>query len=270
MDCKMIVLDIDETLLDSKGNITDRNKAAIKKALEQGIKVVLCSGRTHNAVIDYTNELNINGSNQFVITNGGAIIENMEGKIIYKKMLSNKFYRTFYNFVMENGLHYNVVDEYGNTYTSSDDWIDKYTILQAFENDNGLYLRNPDDLSNDFKIVKAIINGDKAELDNISAKVHDEFDKDFFVVRTGDGFLEVASQGGDKGTAIKALAKMLNFNLEQVMAIGDGENDLAMLNVVGKKVAMNNASSAIKSVADFITSDNDHSGVALAIEKFAL
>ncbi|GEO62931.1 Cof-type HAD-IIB family hydrolase [Companilactobacillus nantensis] len=269
MYCKMIVLDIDETLLNSNGGITDRNKEVIGQALSQGIKVVLCSGRTHNAVTEYTNELNIKGSNQYIITNGGAIIENMQGKILYKKMLDNKLYRSFFDFVQMNKLHYNVVDEFGNTYTSTDDWIDKYTVLQAFENDNGLYLRKPNDLPSDFKIIKAIINGTKAELDNVSEKVHEKFGRDYFVVRTGDGFLEISSKEGDKGTAIISLADRLNIDLKNVLAIGDGENDLAMLKVAGKKIAMGNAVPAIKSIADFITADNNNSGVAIAIEKYA-
>lgn len=270
MSYKLIALDLDDTLLTTQKTISEHNKMAIRKALDRGIKVVLCSGRTHNAVIKFAKELNIYGENQYMITNGGAIIENMNGKIIYQEMMSNEFYREFVDFVKEHKLHYNVVDNQGNTYTSSDSWLDKYTIMQAFENANGLYLKDPDDLTSNFEIVKAIINGDAAELDSISDMVHTRFDQQYFVVRTGVGFLEIFPKHVNKGTAIQALVKKLKINLSDVIAMGDRDNDLPMLKIVGKGIAMGNALPEVKSAADFVTTDNNHSGVGIAIEKFAL
>ncbi|MFC6176109.1 Cof-type HAD-IIB family hydrolase [Companilactobacillus huachuanensis] len=270
MDYKMIALDLDDTLLTSQKTISDQNKLAIKQALAKGIKVVLCSGRTHNAVIKFADQLDISGSDQYMITNGGAIIEDMNGKIMYQEMLSNKFYREFIRFVHNNNLHYNVVDNHGNTYTSSGDWLDKYTIMQAFENANGLYLKEPDDLPAEFKIVKAIINGSESELDDVSKMVHEKFDQDYFVVRTGIGFLEIFPQHVNKGKAIKVLAENLGFDLSEVIAMGDRDNDIPMLRIVGKGVAMDNALTDVKAAADYVTADNNHSGVGLAIEKFVL
>ncbi|WP_338233018.1 Cof-type HAD-IIB family hydrolase [Companilactobacillus muriivasis] len=270
MDYKMIALDLDDTLLTTQKTISEHNKLAIKQALDNGIKVVLCSGRTHNAVIKFADQLDISGSEQYMITNGGAIIEDMNGKIMYQEMLSNEFYREFVKFVHDNNLHYNVVDNHGNTYTSSGDWIDKYTIMQAHENANGLYLKEPDELPADFQIVKAIINGSESELDEISGMVHEKFDQNYFVVRTGIGFLEVFPQHVNKGKAIKVLAEKLGINLSEVMAMGDRDNDIPMLSIVGKGVAMDNGLPDVKAAADYVTADNNHSGVGLAIEKFAL
>lgn len=270
MDYKMIALDLDDTLLTTQKTISEHNKLAIKQALANGIKVVLCSGRTHNAVIKFADQLDISGSEQYMITNGGAIIEDMNSKIMYQEMLSNEFYREFVKFVHVNNLHYNVVDNHGNTYTSSGDWIDKYTIMQAHENANGLYLKEPDELPADFQIVKAIINGSESELDEISAMVHEKFDQNYFVVRTGIGFLEVFPQHVNKGKAIKVLAEKLGINLSEVMAMGDRDNDIPMLSIVGKGVAMDNGLPDVKAAADYVTADNNHSVVGLAIEKFAL
>lgn len=270
MAYKLIALDLDDTLLTSQKTISDYNKQAIKRALNKGIKVVLCSGRTHNAVIKFAKQLDITGSEQYMITNGGAIIENMDGKIIYQEMMSNAFYHEFVDFVKSRKLHYNVVDNHGNTYTSSEEWLDKYTIMQAFENASGLYLKEPSDLPDDFEIVKAIINGSGTELDTISDMVHDHFDHDYFVVRTGVGFLEIFPQHVNKGTAIQKLTQKLGIDLSEVMAMGDRDNDLPMLKIVGKGIAMENAVPELKKMADFVTADNNHSGVGLAIEKFSL
>ena len=270
MSYKLIALDMDDTLLTSQKSISDKNKQIIQQAIKQGIKVVLCSGRTHIAVIDYTDQLGIKGSDQYMITNGGAIIENMDQKILYQNSLSNAFYRRFVAFVKEHHLHYNVVDNQAKTYTSPEEWFAKYTITQAFENNGGLYIREPDQLPDDFEIVKAIINGNEQELDNISPLVHDTFDDDYFVVRTGEGFLEIFPQDVNKGNAVKHLAALLNINLSEVMAMGDRDNDIPMLKIVGKGVAMDNAQPGVKDVADYITTDNNHDGVGNAIEKFAL
>ncbi|MQS74865.1 HAD family phosphatase [Lactobacillus halodurans] len=270
MDYKLIALDMDDTLLTSEKSISKKNKEVIKKALEQGIKIVLCSGRTHNAVVKYTKSLGISGKDQYIITNGGAIIENLAGEIIAQKTMTNKFYREFVKFIKDNDLQYNVVDNQGNTYTSQRNWIDKYTIMQAYENDNGLYFKEPDQLPNDFEIVKAIINGDEAQLDQISEMVHKRFDQDYFVVRTGVGFLEIFPKDVNKGEAIKVLAKKLNLDLSSVIAMGDRDNDIPMIKLVGKGIAMGNALPDVKAASDYVTEDNNHDGVGLAIEKFAL
>ncbi|AYE38097.1 HAD family phosphatase [Companilactobacillus zhachilii] len=270
MSYKVIALDLDDTLLTSQKTISKQNKVAIKNALDKGIKVVLCSGRTHNAVIKFAKSLGISGKNQYMITNGGAIIENMTGEIMYQEMMSNTFYREFVAFVKKHKLHYNVVDNKGNTYTSYDTWLDKYTIMQAFENANGLYIKEPDDLPNNFEIVKAIINGSATELDEISDMVHARFDKNYFVVRTGLGFLEIFPKHVNKGNAIQELVDKLGISISDVIAMGDRDNDLPMLKIVGKGIAMGNALPEVKSAADFVTTDNNHSGVGIAIEKFVL
>lgn len=270
MTYKLIAIDLDDTLLNTQKTISQQNENIIKQALKQNIKIVLCSGRTHNAVKNYAEQLGIQGDDQYLITNGGAIIETATQKIIHEQSLSNQFYRDFVDFVHKNHLHYNVVDDKSNTYTSKETWFDKYTIAQAFENDNGLFIREPDELPTDFKILKAIINGNKDELDAISDLVHQTYDKDYFVVRTGEGFLEVFPQNVTKGSALTLLTKKLDISLEETIAIGDRDNDIPMLKIAGMGVAMGNGQPGVKKVADFVTEDNNHDGVGLAIQKFAL
>ncbi|KRL68150.1 Cof-type HAD-IIB family hydrolase [Companilactobacillus versmoldensis] len=270
MGYELIAIDLDDTLLDKRKSITPKNKSMIQKALKQGVKVVLCSGRTHNAVIDYAKELDIKGNDQYMITNGGALVETMDQKILTQHTLSNEFYRRFVQFVKQNQLHYNVVDLQAKTYTSPEEWFDKYTIAQAYENNGGLYIREPDQLPSDFEITKAIINGNEAELDAVSPLVHATFDKDYFVVRTGEGFLEVFPRDVNKGRALKELAQSLNIELSKTIAIGDRDNDIPMIKIAGLGIAMENAQPEVKQVADTITTDNNHDGVGNAIEKYLI
>ncbi|KAE9560246.1 Cof-type HAD-IIB family hydrolase [Companilactobacillus bobalius] len=270
MSYKLIALDMDDTLLTTEKTISAKNQAAIKQALKQGIKVVLCSGRTHNAITGYAKTLGISGENQRFYRCQGFERSVRRKRHKDPETMSNQFYREFVDFIKKNQLHYNVVDDKGNTYTSHVEKIDKYTITQAFENDNGLYIREPEELPADFEIVKAIINGPEQQLDEISEMVHQRFDQDYFVVRTGVGFLEIFRQDVNKGEAVKQLATQLKIDLSQVMAMGDRDNDISMLKVAGKGVAMEIATSGAKAVSDYVTADNNHDGVGLAIEKFAL
>jgi HAD-superfamily hydrolase, subfamily IIB len=125
-------------------------------------------------------------------------------------------------------------------------------------------------LPDDFEITKAIINGEENEIDSISEMVHQKFDKDYFVVRTGVGFLEIFPKDVNKGAALTALAKELNLDLSETMAMGDRDNDIPMLKIAGKGVAMGNALPGVKESSDYVTTDNNSSGVGKAIEKFAL
>jgi len=219
---------------------------------------------------EYLNKLNIFGDDQYVITDGGCVIESISGQLIYKKTLSNDVYRKIDCFVCKNKLHYNAVDTAGNTYTSNNDFIDPYTVLQAWENNKGLFIKTPDQLPNDFEITKAIINESKVKLDSITDLVNQEFGDDCYIIRTGDGFLELMPQNVDKGSALRVLSKKLNIDIPETMAIGDGENDIPMLEHAGISVAMDNATDNIKSIVNFVTRNSNESGVARALKEYVL
>lgn len=267
---KLVAMDIDDTLLDDKKNISLQNKTAIQSALDDGVKIVLSLGRTFNGMIEYLDELGIEGNDQFVIIDGGGVVQTVSGHIIYQQTLSNAAYRKIDKYVVDNGLHYNAVDVEGNTYTSNRDFIDKYTVLQAFENNKGLIIKSPDELPNDFEIVKAILNEDGSKLDAITPEVNDLFGKNHYVVRTDVGFLEIMPQHVDKGNALLHLADHLGIDIKNTLAIGDGANDIPMLKQAGVSVVMENAAESIKEIADFVTKNNNESGVATAFEKYVL
>lgn len=267
MTYKLIAIDIDDTLLTSAKTISGQTKAQIQLALNKNIRVVLCSGRPHKAMYKYSQQLGIFGTDQYMITNGGAIIENLNGDIIFQNTLPNIFYQYFVDFVNKNSLSYCVFDVNGNVYTSNNSDIDPYTIAMAFENDDGLHIRNPEEMPTDFEITKAVINGTEEKLNQITGFVKAEF-QDYFVVRTGIGYLEIFPNNVNKGNALKNLAQHLNIKLNEIMAFGDRDNDIPLLKTAGLGIAMRNATVGTKAVSDYITSDNNHDGVGKALEKF--
>jgi len=207
---KLIALDIDDTLLNSNSKITDATKTAIQKALQQGIKIVLCSGRPLAGVSPFLKELGISGDEQYVITYNGALVETVSGKVLSRETLNNQEYRHLVKYVTANKMPYYVLDDESNVYTSDHD-VNRFAVVQAWENSAGVYIRTPDELANDFEITKAAIVGEKEQLDQFEQPVKNEFSDDFYVVRAGENFLEMMHQGVNKGIGLQKLTEILDI-----------------------------------------------------------
>lgn len=264
---KLIAIDIDDTLLNSQHKISEATKANLKKALNQGIKVVLCSGRPLAGVSPFLQELGITGDDQYVITYNGGLVETVSGKILSREVLNNADYRRIVQYVTDHKMQYYVLDDQSNIYTSDHD-INRITAVQAWENSAGILVRTPDELGNDFEITKAAIIGEKESLDNYEQPVKKEFSKDYYVVRAADNFLEIMHQNINKGVGLEHLTKLLNIKPNEVMAFGDEQNDIPMFDFVGTAISMGNGSKLAKEHADYVTDTNDNDGIAKALDKF--
>lgn len=269
MTIKLIAVDIDDTLLSSQGKVLPSTLTAIQAALEQEIKVVLCSGRPLAGIRPYLNELGIVGPTQYVIANGGGMIESTTGEVIAKHLVNNADYRHLTAFAQEHQVPFNIVDQNSEIITADRDiyWL---IAVQAWENKAGILVREPDEFPNDFQIAKGVFVDTEANLDAIEAEVRAEFSDHLYVVRAGREFLELMNPNAGKGRALQDLSAALQIQPEEVMAVGDEGNDIAMFNFAGTAVAMGNGTDEAKSHADFVTSSNDEDGLAAAIEKFAL
>lgn len=160
-----------------------------------------------------------------------------------------------------------MLDEDGEIYTSNTN-VSRITVTQAWENDAGLLIRTPDELGDDFSIVKAIFVGETDELNRIEPAVVKEFGQQHYIVRAADNFLEVMNAAASKGAALEILAAELGIDAEEVMVFGDEQNDIPMFKFAGHAIAMGNGSELAKSYATFVTDTNDNDGIAKALEKF--
>lgn len=269
MTIKLIALDIDDTLLSSQGKILPSTQTAIDAALAQGIKVVLCSGRPLAGIKPYLDQLGIVSADQYVIANGGGMIETVTGTAIAKHLIDNANYRRMTAFAQERQVPFNVVDQNSEIITADHNiyWL---IAVQAWENKAGILVRDPDELPADFQIAKGVFVNDEAHLDELEAAVRAEFADDLYVVRAGREFLEIMNPNAGKGRALADLSAALEIMPEEVMAVGDEGNDIAMFNFAGTAVAMGNGTDEAKSHANYVTGANDDGGLADAIEKFAL
>ena len=269
-DIKLIAIDIDGTLVNSNRQITPAVKDAILEAKKRGIKVVIITGRPLSGVKALLAELDLdNQDDQYVVCFGGSVVETTSGQEIYHQGISYEDYVDLEAIARKVGLHFHAISP-DRIYTSNRD-IGEYTLYEANLVSMGISYRTPEEMA-DKNLVKAMFIDNPEILDKAIAE-----DKYFSTLadrleftKTAPFYYEAYAKGVNKGVALDKLCSKLGLTAENVLAIGDEANDIAMLKFAKVGVAMENAVPAVKAVANEFTTDNDHDGVAKAIERLVL
>lgn len=285
---KLVAIDLDGTLLNSYGEVSNENKQAIKNAINKGVEVVLSSGRIGDSVESIAHDLSAN--NYYISGNGSMLYNMQEDKIEYEnfiekeKMLKlikiceeNSIYYSIYteNMVITKSLKYNVAFY---NYENSKKAFDKrtninivqniYEYVENLKNNKFLKITICDDSEIIFSRIidkfKKINNIDVLDVAHMSRKIIKEGTEE---VPVEYYYTEITNKNVDKWTAIEILIKKLNIKREEVIAIGDNMNDKLMIKNAGIGVAMGQANPKIKEIADFITQDNNNNGVANILNK---
>ncbi|MDR0921940.1 MAG: Cof-type HAD-IIB family hydrolase [Lactobacillales bacterium] len=264
---KLVAIDLDGTLLNSKKEISLRNKETLKKAKAAGIKVVICTGRPLKAIHHILEELNLEEAGDYSVTfNGGLVQKNDTAEIMEKKALTLDEVKRIYEVVQPLALPLDVISD--------------GIVLQLPSVNESLYAKaNPvltfekaelSDLTEDMIFNKCISAAEAEFLDNQSLKFPKELYDEFEIIKSRDILLEFMPKGVTKAYGIELLAKDLGIKQSEIMAIGDEENDLPMIEYAKIGVAMKNAVPMIKVAATVETDTNENDGVAKAIEKYIL
>ncbi|AEV95725.1 Cof-type HAD-IIB family hydrolase [Pediococcus claussenii] len=270
MSIKLVAIDIDDTLLNSDHAITDKTVSTIKRAIQQGTHIVLCTGRPLAGVAEYLKQLEIDGDNQYVITYNGALSQSVDGKILKSHILNLDDFKRIKNFCDRNNVQFNVLDDQSNIYTTNHS-INRFTVVQAYENFAGIQqIESIAELASDFVMTKAVLVGEIDQINLVENQFKIDFANQYYQIRSTPNFFEILNKNANKGNALQDLRRYLHLDLSEVMSIGDERNDLTMFENSGTSVAMGNSSDFIKKHTDLVTTDNDHDGVAEAIEKFVL
>jgi len=257
-------------LLDKNGALSTRDREALALAGDAGVQVSLSTGRALKACSSILNQLSLDGYHIFF---DGALVSNPNrNEEVYVRPISKVVVRQAVEFAHSNDIslelhsatHYFVEQETWSTDAHRQFFGIQPTIVD-FTN-----------LWNRERIVKG---GMVVSSPEEAAKVRNfqlQFDGSlhFSTARTpaypGVDFINILAPGVSKGKALEALVSHLGITLAGVVAIGDGVNDISLLSTAGLAIAMQNAPGEVKAVADYITLDVDHSGVATAISKFLL
>lgn len=273
MEIKLVVIDIDGTLLDSQGMLSNENKSAIQAAQEKNVKVVLCTGRPIRSAQYLLEKLDMLGKDDLIITsNGGLIQQAKTGQIIHEVTFNRDESLDIYRLGQKLKMPVTFIDldyVYEPEYPKGLDSI--YTGGKA-SRENGLEFIEIDinNLPDPFKINQILMSRPADELDAVIPLIPPTYHKKYNIYRSLPFILEYVPKHVDKGYSMKLVAELLGVKKEQIMSIGDQENDVPLVKNAGLGIAMNNAIEEVKEVADYITKSNDDFGVAHAIQKFIL
>lgn len=265
---KLIAIDMDGTLLNRKGEISEQNKAAITQARQQGVHVVLASGRPLDGMLFALKELGMDSDNDYVISYNGSLVQTVAtNRMIRQEILTgkdakllNQWANKLNVFIHAFSLKQGLISPKANRYTTHESEINGITLTELpFES-----------LADDDAILKVMMVEQEDKLSQAIEQIPAELHEKFTIVRSAPFFLEFMNPTSDKGSGVQALADHLGIHASQVMTLGDAGNDHHMLEYAGLGVAMGNATEATKQLADYVTDTNENSGVAKAIEKFVL
>ena len=287
---KLVAIDLDGTMLNKYGIITENTKNVIKKVQEKGVEVIIASGRPINSVRNFSKEIN---SQKYFISGNGAITYDIKNdKILYENILNkNKVLQVikiceensiYYNVYTENGiiaknLNYNTLYYYKENINKSEENKTHINIVENIYD----YIENRNE-----KILKIMIcDGSKTIFNSIMKKIREITDIEILdvshmsrkIIKQGTEeialeyfYTEISAKDVDKWNALEKLIELMNITKEEVVTIGDNANDIKMLKNAGLGVAMGESAPYVKECADEVTTSNDNDGVAVILEKIFL
>lgn len=269
---KLLAIDMDGTLLNEKKHIDTPQKEAVQKAIEAGIKVVLCTGRPLFGVLPVYGELELEKYNldEYVILNNGCslrkttnweLLDNKEitrEDVIYLDKL-----REGYNLdlTVSNDDDYFVVGDKANKYTIEDGKL-VYVDIKPISLEEAT--------SGKHTFFKSMYLGEEEEIQRFKNDNENLLKDKYDAVLSQIHIFEMLPFGTNKAAALKELAEKLGIKREEIMTIGDGNNDVEMLEFAGTGIAMGNGTESAKKAANYVTDTNENHGVAKAIEKYIL
>ena len=265
MSYKLIALDLDGTLNNSERKITPKTKEALIKAQEHGVRVALVSGRPAPGLVREANELNLKEHNGLLVSfNGAKVVDATTGECVYEKTLELDQAKRVLNYIKD--LKVCAMINKGDYCLTTD--INGY-MVDYETSANNLKPMEVKDLRDtiDFKPCKILISAEPEYLSTVVDKIKEPFEGELSIYFSAPYFLEVVSNGIDKGSTLKELCPRLGITEKEIMAFGDERNDLTMLTVAGLGVAMGNANEEVKAIADKITLSNDEDGIAHTLKE---
>lgn len=268
---KLIAVDIDGTLVNSDKELSKYTKKVLSKVIAAGILVIPCTGRVASGIPEcITNELDI----PYIISaNGGNVWDVKQNCLVYSEGMDNRYVASILANIEEFDCLFDVfiagaafAEEerliISNRYVNSGNLNQYITDTRYGVND----LKNFVIASNQ-QVEKINIFFDDLEMRNKVLKRLEPF-TECQICSGIPSNIEITKKGIHKGKTLKALADRLGIKTDEIMAFGDGENDIDMMEIVGISVAMENAVESVRVIADYITKSNDEDGVAYAIEMY--
>jgi Cof subfamily protein (haloacid dehalogenase superfamily) len=269
MAIKLIAIDMDGTLLNPQSQVSEKVAESIFAARKQGVKVVLTTGRPYIGVQHYLQLLDLQNPGDYCITNNGALVQEADsGRCLSEITLSFDDYLYFESLARELNVHFHALS-HRDLYTANRD-ISRFTVLESHLSRIPLHFRQPQEMDKTLTFPKVMMIDEPEIIDRAIAQMPAHLHQKYTIMKSAEYYLEILDKRVNKGAGVKALAERLSISRQEVMAIGDQENDLAMLEYAGLGVAMGNGIERVKAISQFVTRSNAEDGVAHAINQFVL
>lgn len=273
---KVIVMDVDGTLLNKSKKISEKTKKALMRAQENGIKLILASGRPTSGLMDYAKELKMDKYDGLLVSfNGSKVVRYKYDEILFNEAMTIKQGKA----VLEHLKKFNVIPmiEKKDTLYVNDVYNCfvnyqgiPFNIIQYEARGGKFKLAEEKDLAAfaDYPLNKILTAGDPEYLKNNYKEMMEPFKDTLNCAFTADFYFEFTAKDIDKAKALDTVLSKFGYNSDEVIAFGDGENDISMIKYAGLGIAMDNAVEKLKKNCDYVTSSNNEDGIALALEKF--
>ncbi|ULG73242.1 Cof-type HAD-IIB family hydrolase [Macrococcus brunensis] len=264
---KLIALDMDDTLMTSENVISDRTKEALIQAQSLGVKVILVSGRPTSGMTQAAKLLELDKRGSYILSYNGASLTSMKDMTVAKENpLSKSQFDEVYDYCKEHDffvltyINETIVYEGHHPYMNVEHELTGLPMKEVSNLKDYVKGSVPKAMAVDFEEKIAAADHD---LDgNLNGHIHATTSKPFF--------LEFMAMGVSKGVALKEFAESEGIRQDEIMAFGDSDNDKDMLEYAGLGVAMGNARESIKQIADIVTHDHNHDGIAEIIDQYIL
>ncbi|QHZ52059.1 sugar-phosphatase [Paenibacillus larvae] len=264
---KLIAVDMDGTLLGDNHAISEASKKAIQEAREQGVQVVLATGRPLVGIEKFLEELDLISEQNYAICYNGSVVQNTgTGEVIAKQILNGQDLHQLYGLSLELGVNIHAFSRSGLITPKAS----KYTRHEADLNGIDFQVADFKKIGADEDIIKIMFVDEEERLSRAISRLPQSVKEAYTIVQSSPFFLEFLNKRAHKGEGVKKLAEHLGISREEIICVGDAGNDLHMIEYAGLGVAMGNAFNEIKHAADFITKTNNEDGVAHVIETFIL
>ena len=265
---KLIASDLDDTLLDQNSQLSAENIRAIREVLAQGYIFTLATGRMFQSAAPFARQLGL-PVDQPIICYNGALIKRLSGEIIYEKPLPSELAAAIADYGQKKGWTINAYyqDELYVPVRNRhvEDYMQEAQVEARVVGDLVNFIRDGNK-----SLSKLLVIGPPQEMPGRNAELNSLFGSQVKLVSSRDKYIEVTSPTAHKGEALVWLANQLGVQASEVMAIGDGNNDLTMIEMVGFGVAVANAAPKVKENARYHTSANYENGVAKILSELVL